>query len=195
MIRYGNIKDGFGSGGGNVVPNQGVPNRRDAFRALLGAIAGAYADTTAMQASLAADRVDGQVVIRLSDYSFWVWKNADATAADATHIKPTDVTNGRFVALATTPASQSLGDLGIQRGTGTLVNGVSAAIAANIAAGSRIVALRKDVATSTALGLLAALPTDRVNGAPGSFKITSQRAATLATETDDQSTFDYIIIV
>src|SRR5882672_2321302 len=89
--RFGDITDNFGSGGSNVVPGQGVPNMRDGLRAALGSFAPPYADSTAMTASLAKDRVDGQVTVLLSDYTKWTWKAADAAAADSTHVAPTDV--------------------------------------------------------------------------------------------------------
>lgn len=103
--RNGDISDTFGSGGANLVPGQGVANVRDALRGALGSWAPPYADTTALTASLAKDRVDGQVVTLLVDYSQWTWKAADATPADSNHIAPTDVGvgNGRWVSEALAP--------------------------------------------------------------------------------------------
>lgn len=91
--RYGDIADRFGSGGANSAPSgaEGNPTHRNVARSILGAITPQFADTTALTASLAADRVNGQLAVRVSDYSIWVWKPADATAVDATHIAPTDV--------------------------------------------------------------------------------------------------------
>lgn len=100
-VRYGDIKGTYGTAGANSSPSggQGTPSLQDVAKQDLGSWTGNYANTTALQASLAADRVDGQVTVKLDTYDLWVWKAADATAPDATHIKPTDVTNGRWVAL------------------------------------------------------------------------------------------------
>lgn len=100
--RYGDIDSSFLQGGKNLNPSLN-PSVRGALVAALGAIGAVYADTTAMQASLAKHRVDGQLALKLDTYALFVWKNADTTTPDSTHIKPTDVTNGRFVALSTTP--------------------------------------------------------------------------------------------
>lgn len=81
----------------------------------------------------------------------------------------------------------------LQKGTATLVNGVSLALPATITASSRILATAKDNLASVALGRLCALTADRVVGAPGSFKVTAQTAAA-ATEVTDQSSFDWHIV-
>lgn len=96
MVRYGDIKDSFGSGGANVAPggSAGDPSMRETVRALLGAISASYADSTALTASLAADRVNAQLSVKADDYSLWVWKSTDATSPDANHIRPTDVGSG-----------------------------------------------------------------------------------------------------
>jgi len=100
-IRYGDIQDTFGAGGANLIPNAsgGSPNLRDALRALLLTNGMPYADSTALTASKAADRVDGQTVVKLDDYTRWVWEANDSTIADSFHIQPTDVGsgNGRWV--------------------------------------------------------------------------------------------------
>ncbi len=101
-IRYGDIKDDFGSGGSNMAPSgvDGTPVVRDILRTALSTSSAPFADQTAMEAGLAADRVDGMSALKLDDYSPWTWQAADTTAADATHIKPTDVGSGagRWVA-------------------------------------------------------------------------------------------------
>jgi hypothetical protein len=97
----------FGSGGANIAPNQGVPAMGRVLNDLLGRVASPVANVTALQATLAADRVDGQTVLTLDTYTFWVWKATDATAADANHIAPTDLAGGagRFVNLAVSSGS------------------------------------------------------------------------------------------
>jgi len=101
MIRYGDIQDQFGSAGANIPPSGagGTPSLRDVLRVLLDVTGAPYADSTALTASLAKDRVDGQVVVKMDDYTKWTWKAADSTAADTTHIAPTDVGvgDGRWV--------------------------------------------------------------------------------------------------
>ena len=106
------VSDSFGSGGEGLAPDgatgpfagaasDDMPARvlRDHLRALYAATHPPVADATALTATLARNRADGQLVVKLDDYSIWVWKAADATAADATHVKPTDVGsgNGRWV--------------------------------------------------------------------------------------------------
>ena len=84
---------------------------------------------------------------------------------------------------------------GLQAGTTTLVNGVSPSITGvSITATSRIVMSVKAVNASTAIANL--VTTTRTNGTKGTgnFQITSVRQATLATETNDQSAVDWVII-
>lgn len=81
----------------------------------------------------------------------------------------------------------------IQSGTTTLVNGVSPAVSAVLTATSRIEALYSDTHGSAVLGLLIAKDSDRVLGAPGSFKITSVDPSG-ATVAADQSSVDWQII-
>ncbi len=195
MFKPSDIVDTFGSGGSNVVPGQGVPNLRDLFRDILGRIYAPVANVAALQATLAADRVDGQQVVTLDTYTVWVWKVADATAADSTHVAPTDVGAGagRWVADASSVESPDTpATIGLSSGTSVLVNGQSAAIVATVTASSRIVVTRSGLAASTALGQLTT--GTRVNGAPGSFKVTAQKSDTTGLEAGDQSTFDWYIL-
>lgn len=84
----------------------------------------------------------------------------------------------------------------IQSGEATLLaTGISAAISANITATSRIFAFPKTfagagLATTTSYGALA---TDRVNGAPGSFKLTATDN-TGAAVANNTSTLDWLVI-
>lgn len=80
----------------------------------------------------------------------------------------------------------------VSSGTGTLVNGQSAAIPATITATSKIVVTRNSLATSTAVGEL--VTGSRVVGAPGSFKVTSEKDDMSGVQTGDQSTFDWYVI-
>ena len=83
----------------------------------------------------------------------------------------------------------------VQRGTTTLVVGVSPAVPANIRASSTILVTRTTPNASTALGELEALPTDRVNGQQGSFKITAATPGTPGTPlATDVSTVAYLVI-
>lgn len=97
------------------------------------------------------------------------------------------------VALALAGSTLDAGNF--QRGTTTLVAGVSPAVAANIRAGSTILVTRTTPNASTTLGELEALPTDRVNGEPGSFKITAVTIGTPGTpQAGDVSTVAYLVI-
>lgn len=80
----------------------------------------------------------------------------------------------------------------IQKGTGVLVAGVSAAIAATITASSRIQITRKDK-LGTALGELSAPSADRSIGAPGSFKVRAWKSTDATAEIADLSTFDWTV--
>ena len=185
--RYGDVKDTFGQGGANIPPGGGggSPSMRDVVRALLGSIGASYANVAGLQASLATNRVDGQLAIKLDDYTLWVWNATSATAADASHIAPTDLAGGagRWMPV----------QADIQAGRGVLVNGVSAAIAANISPTSRIFVNRALKNASTAYGFLNVLDADRVTGTPGSFIVRAHDATTAAVATD-QSSFDWIVI-
>jgi len=100
-------EDTFGSGGSNVAPNQGVPAMGAVLLDIMKRHAKQVASPTALQAIVSADRADGQLILTLDTYTLWAWEPANATAADATHIAPTDVGAGagRFVAVATTPVA------------------------------------------------------------------------------------------
>jgi hypothetical protein len=194
-FQVSDIADSFGSGGSNIVPGQGIPNLRDILRDLLARVAAPVANVAALQATEAEDRVDGQQVTTLDTYTTWVWRAADATAVDGTHIAPTDVGAGigRWVAVATTPeAADTPATIGLSSGSGTLVNGVSVAIAANITASSKVVVTRNSFAASTAIGEL--VVGSRVNGSPGHFVLTSEKTDMSGVEVGDQSTFDWFVI-
>jgi hypothetical protein len=195
MFKVSDISDTFGSGGANVVPLQGVPNMRDLFRDILSRLSAPMANVAALQATVAADRIDGQEVVTLDTYTTWVWKAADATAADSTHIAPTDVGAGagRFVAEAATAESPDTpATIGLSSGTGVLINGQSATIAATITASSRIMVTRSGLAASTAIAELMA--GSRVIGAPGSFRVSSQKDDASGLQAGDQSTFDWYVL-
>lgn len=101
-----NRKD-FGSGGSAAQPALGnQAGMVECTKSLMGTVSAPLADTAALTASLAKDRKDGMLVVLLSDYSIWVWKANSATAADGTHIAPTDVGagNGRWVRAVAGPA-------------------------------------------------------------------------------------------
>jgi hypothetical protein len=102
------VDDELGSGGIGLAPDgasgasstTGAPaNLRDFLRAILGSQWYAYANTTALTASKAINRQDGQLTLKLDDYSLWHWE-AGATLTDSSHIAPTDVGAGagRWVA-------------------------------------------------------------------------------------------------
>lgn len=190
-FQVSDISDTFGSGGSNVPPSQGIPNLRDLFRQILGVTSAPVANVAALQATLAQDRVDGQQILTLDTYTVWVWKAADATAANATHVAPTDVGGGAGRWVSESSAGAPAG-IGLSSGSGTLVNGVSAAIPANISASSKIIVTRNAFALSTAVGEL--VTGTRVNGSPGSFKVTSEKDDMSGVQTGDQSTFDWYVI-
>lgn len=91
-------------------------------------------------------------------------------------------------------ALAALGGATIQRGTGTLVNGVSPAIAATITATSRIVALKANALGGAGSATDLSVPSGtRIVGAPGSFVVQAVNADNTANAVDD-STFDWIVI-
>lgn len=211
------VDDEFGAGGIGIAPDgasgaSSVPqtppftqaaNVRDYFRLFLGSKwSYGYANSTALTNSLAVNRQDGQEARKLDDYSSWIWKAADTTAADANHIKPTDVGSGagRWVSAAfitdatgvvatdSTNGLMSAADKtkldgypagGVKVFRTTLTAGSSSAVSCpGLASTSRIALGRAAVNASTALGELIAAEADRVFGGSGSFIV---RALTLGT--------------
>lgn len=96
----------FGSGGAASFPEPSRVTLPRAVQSLMATHSAPVANTAALTASLAKDRVNGMLAVKLDDYSLWVWKSADATAADATHVAPTDVGAGagRWVRAVAGPA-------------------------------------------------------------------------------------------
>jgi hypothetical protein len=88
--------------------------------------------------------------------------------------------------LSWTPANNSSGST-------TLVNGVSPSITVFLTSTSRIVATYSNLNSSSAIGTLAALTSDRTTGTPGSFVIRSLNSSGGAV-TGDQSTVEWHII-
>lgn len=142
------IADEFGSAGANVVPGQGIPNMRDAFRALLSRLHGAVANATALGAVLLADRADQMIALKSDDGSLWSYSAASMVGASALVIVPTDTgagVAGRWLLLVPgsaalaglTPIKQTctiaqLGDLaGLGVGVKTFAKNVGAALPAN----------------------------------------------------------------
>ena len=195
MFNVSDIVDTFGSGGSNVPPGQGIPNLRDLFRDLLGRLYAPVANVAALQSTLAADREDGQQVVSLDTYTRWVWKAADTTAPDSAHVEPIDVAAGsgigRWVAHSDS-VTVTAATIGLSSGTGVLVNGQSATIAATITPSSRIMVTRSGLAASTAIAELVA--GTRVVGAPGSFRVSSQKDDASGLQAGDQSTFDWYVL-
>jgi hypothetical protein len=93
-----------------------------------------------------------------------------STAVDIVQ-KDADATFATTTALAAAVAAA------VQKGTTTLVAGVSPLVAATITATSRIGFAIKDPANGALTVKFAALTADRVVGAPGSFRITALLAA------------------
>lgn len=162
------VIDSMGSGGSGLAPDGASckpgDDLRSKLRTILAAIFPPYADSTALTASLAKNRADGQGAFKLDDYSLWVWKNADATAADATHIAPTDVGvgAGRWVKLAFAASGTAAGEVqkfattfniaAIQGKTSTTAFNVGAVLPAN----ARVVATEVLVTTPITGGTLSA---------------------------------------
>ena len=94
------VSDQLGVGGTGLAPQGGsgpsdkTPDLQTHLRNLYGTHYLPYANAAALTASLAGNRKDGQLVLKLDDYSLWVWQNGSAAAADAQHIAPTDVGAG-----------------------------------------------------------------------------------------------------
>lgn len=103
---------------------------------------------------------------------------------------PATPTNWNPAPVSTGGALDQMGR--IQGGVATLVAGVTAAIAANISANSRIVALLKNPNTTALTTDYAALAADRVNGSPGSFKLTALVAAGTI-NVNDISDLDWLV--
>lgn len=102
----------FGVGGAQLAPGggSGTPNLPEVVRSFMDRCSAPYADAAALTASKAADRADGQLAVRLDDYSLWVWQAASTASAGSTVIVPTDVGVGagrwvRKVALGTPPTA------------------------------------------------------------------------------------------
>ncbi len=97
----------------------------------------------------------------------WSWPNADATLA-----------NARAALMSDGAGNLSFGN-SIQSGTTSLAAGASAAIPANIAVGSQIWVQATDVTPGAGNLTIDYRPlaADRVNGTPGSFKVTAVLAA------------------
>lgn len=184
----------FGSGGKGYAPSQGYTAAPQLFHQILQRLGYALANTAALQATVEADRKDGMMVVTLDTYTLWVWRDASTDGTSSTVIEPTDTAagsgSGRWEAVATT--AQTLSQLGIQTGTSTLVNGVSPNVSATIGASTRIQCTRTAVNASTAIADLTV--TNKTNGSPGHFVVTALRAASVATETGDESSFDWIAI-
>lgn len=102
------IPNAIGQGGAHLAATKaaGDPGIDEILQGIGARAGGPYADSAALSASLAENRADGQLAVKLDDYSLWVWKNASVTAADATHIAPTDVGvgAGRWVRMVAGPA-------------------------------------------------------------------------------------------
>lgn len=200
------ISDQLGDGGAGLSPGDGsgpsdiskFGNLITILRSLRAANWPQLANLAAFQATIAANRADGQMALKLDDYTQWVWKAADATAADANHIVPTDVGAGagRWVNIDGTGGGGGAVSGGTQVGTtAALVAGVSATINATVTASSKIYLSRATVGASTALGEL--VPTNIVAGAngTGSFKVTSATLGTPGTPlAGDLSTVNWMII-
>lgn len=189
------ISDYLGEGGAGLSPHgsgptDGLPNLRGLLRLVMASIFQPYASVTALTASLAKNRGDGQIAVEQDTYTLWVWKAASADAASATVIAPTDVGAGagRW--------EQLVGPGGIpniQVGQAVLAVGTTGALPATVTANSRFFFGRHAVNASTALGELTA--NTIVVGAPGSFKIVAATLATPGTPlAGDLSTVDWLII-
>ncbi len=198
------VDDNFGSGGTGLAPDGASggtsttpqpENLRDLLRAILGSLwAGGYANATALTASLAVNRAAGQLVVKQDDFSVWIWKPLDATAADATHIAPTDVGVGAGRWVEVVAATSDGAAPQFVKGSTTLVAGVSPAVSVpGLASTSKILVSRRDKNASTALGLAAVLTADIVTGVSGSFKIRTLAAADGTAVTADVSTFDWLV--
>lgn len=91
-------------------------------------------------------------------------------------------------------AEAALNGLSLQAGTGVLVNGASAAIAATITATSRILAVKANALGGAGSGTDLSIPTaSRIVGAPGSFVVQAVNADNTNNAVDD-STFDWFVI-
>lgn len=82
----------FGSGGANIPPNGagGTPSIRDVLQSLLARQAPPTASATTLEAVTAPDRADGQLVVKLDDYTLWVYEIGSSAGASGTVIVPND---------------------------------------------------------------------------------------------------------
>lgn len=123
----------------------------------------------------------------------------DALAADVNATLPIDggvagAVGGGNILSSSGGLTPTLSFVQFQSGTAAIgAAGVSAAIAANITASSRIVITVKDFVASTAVGL-EAKAADRTVGAPGSFIVTAYDAAAAAVAGANGTTFDWFIV-
>lgn len=189
MVKLSDILDDFGAGGANLWAGGGLTNLRDVLRGLLSRIASAAEDTSELEASLEADRVDGQLVVKLDDHTLWVWDVDSTLVAGSEVIFPDDVELGPGRFLRVTPPATGLSP-NVQAGTATLVAGLAAVATATVTAQSVIIVTRKTPAGTMGVEWDTAT---RTPGDPGSFTIKSLKTDKTV-ETVDTSSLDYIVV-
>lgn len=114
MAKTLGIEEEFGQGG------QGVSDGtlRDALRNQNAKTGGPYADATALTASLAINRYDGQMALKKDDHTLWAWNATSTASAGATVIVPTDVGVGAGRWHAVSNATGATGSTGATGPTG-----------------------------------------------------------------------------
>lgn len=120
-------------------------------------------------------------------------KNRGANETELAQIMSTAVDQVQKAAAATTDAALAADAATLQAGTVALTSGVSPAIAATITASSKIVGFLKTPSGGSLTVKFAALGTDRVVGAPGSFKLSALDAAG-AVNAADGSALDWLVV-
>ncbi len=91
-VKYSDVSRGdYGSAGASAAPNGTNGSVPAAIKTLFGIVSPPHADSTALSASLAKNRVDAMLTVKVDDYTLWVWKAGSSTGASATVIAPTDV--------------------------------------------------------------------------------------------------------
>lgn len=157
-----------------------------AGRMALQRILAPVADQTAMQAVQTDDRFDGQVAVKLDDYTVWTFEAGSSAGASSSVIVP-DAGTGRWVKLTTAVVGA------VQGGTDTLAAGTKT-VTATITASSRIIVTMKDPGAGAITNFAAFdVPAASRNVGAGTFVVNAIDNAKAVINTA-VCTFDYIIL-
>lgn len=201
IVRRSAVTPYFGAGGAGLAPDGGPGSLQAILLTLLASLSAPYADAAALAASVAVDREDGMLAVRLDNNSLWIWRAEDATAADSSHIAPDDVGSdpGRWVDILGGASGGLLSALdqtklnSIQTGTVTLTTGaVTKNTGITMTAGSKVFLQLETPGGTTGV---AHKVSGKTAGAPGvgAFTVTAVDTSGALVNTDT-STLAYLIV-